>query len=120
MAHTGAPTADALDDYAAARRRRVVASMGRLARPGARGHGRLETVDQALADRTRAGSRRLGVTTIPVDRVVGTVDRVDGSFDRRFRPSLVGCPARSLRKRSHGLTRGRSLDGPAGQSDRQL
>jgi len=89
MAHTGAPTADALDDYAAARRRRVVASMGRLARPGARGHGRLETVDQALADRTRAGSRRLGVTTIPVDRVVGTVDRVDGSFDRRFRPSLA-------------------------------
>ena len=63
--------------------------MGRLARPGPRGRGRLETVDQALADRTRAGSRRLGVTTIPIDRVVGTVDRVDGSFDRRFRPSLA-------------------------------
>jgi len=89
MAHTGAPTADALDDYAAARRRRMVASMGRLARPGPRGRGRLETVDQALADQTRAGSRRRGVTTIPVDRVVGTVDRVDGSFDRRFRPSLA-------------------------------
>jgi len=89
MAHTGAPTADALDDYAAARRRRMVASMGRLTVPGPRGRGRLETVDQALADQARAGTRRLGVTTIPVDRVVGTVDRVDGSFDRRFRPSLA-------------------------------
>ena len=37
------------------------------------------------------------MTTIPVDRVVGTVDRVDGSFDRPVRPSLAVSRNRRVR-----------------------
>jgi hypothetical protein len=43
----------------------------------------LEEVVEALG---RRGERHLGLQTIPLDSIVGTVDRV-GDFDRRFRPT---------------------------------
>jgi hypothetical protein len=42
--------------------------------------------DEVVAALGRVGERAVGVQTIPIDSIVGSVDRV-GDFDRRFRPT---------------------------------
>ena len=82
---TGLPRADAEFDFGRARRRRALARLAaRLRRvddvnlilP-------FEEVVQALG---RLGERRLGEQPIPLDSIVGTVDR-SREFDRTFRPT---------------------------------
>jgi hypothetical protein len=83
---TGFPSQDARTDFSRARRRQVV---GRLSRSLRREPGDVdlilpfEEVVEALGLR---GERYLGLQTIPLDSIVGTVDRTRG-FDRRFRPT---------------------------------
>lgn len=83
---TGFPDADARDDFSRARRQRVLAQLG------ARLRGRGADVDQILPFEEvvralgRTGERRLGLQPVPLDSVVGTVDR-SREFDRRFRPT---------------------------------
>jgi hypothetical protein len=86
---TGAAGPDPLDDFAAARRRRMLSSVGRVGRPAARRRNRLVTVDHVLAETAQVGRRRLGVRPIPVADIVGTVDRIDDAFDGAFRPGLA-------------------------------
>jgi hypothetical protein len=83
---TGLPETDAQFDFGRARRRRA------LSRLSARLRGEpsdvnvilpFEEVVQALG---RRGERRLGLQTIDLDSIVGTVDR-GREFDRRFRPT---------------------------------
>ena len=83
---TGFPTTDAQFDFSRSRRQRA------LSRLSARLRGEpsdlqvmlpFEEVVQALG---RRGERRLGLQTIPLDSIVGTVDR-GREFDRRFRPT---------------------------------
>jgi hypothetical protein len=83
---TGFPTSDAQDDFSRARRRAV------LARIGARLRGQpsdvalvlpFEEVVEALG---RVSERSLGLQSIPLDSIVGSVGRTR-DFDRSFRPT---------------------------------
>jgi hypothetical protein len=82
---TGLPSADAESDFSRARRRRALARLAaRLRRADDVDHILpFEEVVQALG---RSGERRLGEQTIPLDSIVGTVDRAR-EFDRAFRPT---------------------------------
>ncbi|HSJ17956.1 MAG TPA: hypothetical protein VK920_07675 [Solirubrobacterales bacterium] len=86
MSDTGFPAQDAQSDFSRARRRQVLARLARRLRrepddvdlvlP-------LEEVRDALGFR---GERNFGLQVIPLDSIVGTVDR-SREFDRRFRPT---------------------------------
>jgi hypothetical protein len=82
---TGLPRADAESDFSRARRARALARLSaRLRRADDVNHILpFEEVVQALG---RTGERRLGERTIPLDSIVGTVDR-SREFDRSFRPT---------------------------------
>jgi hypothetical protein len=83
---TGFPQTDAQFDFSRARRRRALARLAnRLrGRPGARvAILPFEEVVEALG---RRGERRLGLHSIPIDSIVGSVDR-GREFDRGFRPT---------------------------------
>ena len=83
---TGLPSADAQFDFNRARRRRALSQLSARLRgePGDVNHILpFEEVVQALGQR---GERRLGVQLIPLDSIVGTVDR-GREFDRRFNPT---------------------------------
>jgi hypothetical protein len=82
---TGFPAQDAQADFSRARRRQMLSHLVQRLR------GEPDDVDvilpfeevvEALGYR---GERRLGVQTIPLDSIVGTVDR-SREFDRSFRP----------------------------------
>ena len=82
---TGLPSADAQFDFSRARRRRALARLSaRLRRADDVNHILpFEEVAQALG---RVGERRLGLELIPLDSIIGTVDR-SREFDRDFRPT---------------------------------
>jgi hypothetical protein len=83
---TGFPAQDAQTDFTRARRREVLARLAkRLRREPADVHMVLpfEEVRDALGFR---GERHLGLQVIPLESIVGTVDRTR-EFDRRFRPT---------------------------------
>ena len=82
---TGLPRADAQSDFSRARRRRALARLAsRLRRSDDVNHILpFEEVAQALG---RIGEKRLGEQPIPLDSIVGTVDRAR-EFDRSFRPT---------------------------------
>ncbi|HEV7846428.1 MAG TPA: hypothetical protein VGO83_09250 [Thermoleophilaceae bacterium] len=82
---TGLPRADAQFDFSRARRRRALARLSaRLRRADDVNHILpFEEVARALG---RTGERRLGEQLIPLDSIVGTVDR-SREFDRSFRPT---------------------------------
>jgi hypothetical protein len=82
---TGLPSADAQGDFSRARRRRALARLSaRLRRVDDVNHILpFEEVARALG---RVGERRLGEQLIPLDSIVGTVDR-SREFDRDFRPT---------------------------------
>ena len=83
---TGFPQTDAQFDFSRARRGRALARLAnRLkGRPGAKvAILPFEEVVDALG---RRGERRLGLKSIPLDSIVGTVDR-GREFDRGFRPT---------------------------------
>ena len=82
---TGLPSADAQNDFSRARRQRALARLSaRLRRADDVDHILpFEEVVQALG---RVGERRLGLQVIPLDSIVGTVDR-SREFDRGFRPT---------------------------------
>jgi hypothetical protein len=83
---TGFPAADAQSDFLRARRERSLAAVARRLR---REPGDInvilpfEEVVQALG---RMGERSLGLKVVPLDAIVGTVDRTQ-DFDRGLRPT---------------------------------
>jgi hypothetical protein len=82
---TGLPSADAQFDFSRARRQRALARLSARLRRADDVNQILpfEEVVQALG---RVGERRLGQQLIPLDSIVGTVDRTR-EFDRSFRPT---------------------------------
>src|SRR3954463_12275280 len=83
---TGLTAADAQDDFLRARRRQSVA---RLARFLSRERGDIDVIlpfDEVVAALGRVAEHDLGLKAIPLDSIVGTVDRRSG-FDREFRPT---------------------------------
>lgn len=90
---TGFAAADSRDDFARARRSYLWSRLnGRL-----RGRDSdLEVIlpfDEVVAALGRRGERRLGERLIPIESIVGTVDRTTG-FDRAFRPTTTVSRAR--------------------------
>jgi len=82
---TGFPTSDAQDDFLRARRRRALARLSAALR--------LEydvdvmlAFDEVVEALGRVGERDVGIQTIPLDSIVGSVDR-HRDFDRQFRPT---------------------------------
>jgi hypothetical protein len=83
---TGLSSADAQDDFLRARRRHALA---RLARFLSRERGDIDVIlpfDEVVTALGRTGERSLGLHALPLDSIVGTVDRQTG-FDREFRPT---------------------------------
>jgi hypothetical protein len=104
---TGFPTQDSQDDFQRARRRQVMASLGR--RLG-RGPGDIDAIlpfEEVVAALGRVEERYAGLATIPLDSILGTVDRATG-FDRQFRPTTVHVRARWERI-ANAMRRGESM-----------
>jgi len=104
---TGFPTQDAQDDFQRARRRQIMASLGR--RLG-RGPGDIDAIlpfEEVVAALGRVEERYVGLETIPLDAILGTVDRATG-FDRQFRPTTVHVRARWERI-ANAMRRGESM-----------
>jgi hypothetical protein len=83
---TGLPETDAQFDFGRARRR---SAMSRLAAALRREPSDVNVIlpfDEVVEALGRRGERRLGLQTIPLDSIVGTVDR-SREFDRAFRPT---------------------------------
>src|SRR5918997_2103618 len=83
---TGLPQADAQFDFGRARRRRALARISARLRLEPSDVNVILPFEEVVAALGRRGERRLGLETIPLDSIVGTVDR-GREFDRRFRPT---------------------------------
>ncbi|MCW2866405.1 MAG: chromosome partitioning protein ParB [Marmoricola sp.] len=83
---TGFPRADAENDFLRARRHQVLSSLAGWMRHD--GHATNETLSfsEVVDALGRRGERSLGLRVIPLDSIVGSVDKAR-DFDRRFRPT---------------------------------
>jgi hypothetical protein len=86
MVDTGFSVADAQNDFARARRAQMLSRLASWLRHGPDDVDVMLPFDEVVSALGRAGERRIGVQTIPVDSIVGSVDR-GKEFDRRFRPT---------------------------------
>lgn len=86
MLDTGFPAADAENDFLRAHRHQALAALASRLRGQPASRGRLVLLDDVTGALGQRGERRLGLETIPLDTITGTVEpRRD--FDRRFRPT---------------------------------
>jgi hypothetical protein len=83
---TGFPSADAQDDFSRARRSQVLAALGRRLRREPDDVALIMPFDEVVDALGMVGEVELGLETIPLDSIVGTVDRTR-DFDRGFRPT---------------------------------
>jgi hypothetical protein len=83
---TGFPSADAQDDFSRARRSQLLAELGRRLRREPDDVALILPFDEVVEALGMAGEVQRGLETIPLDSVVGTVDRTR-DFDRGFRPT---------------------------------
>jgi hypothetical protein len=83
---TGFPTSDAQTDFSRARRRQVLSQLSRRLRREPGDVNLILPFDEVVAALGNRGERRLGLQTITLDSIVGTVDR-NREFDRHFRPT---------------------------------
>jgi hypothetical protein len=83
---TGLPETDAQFDFGRQRRRRALARISARMRREPSDVNVILPFEEVVAALGRRGERRLGLETIPLDSIVGTVDR-GREFDRRFRPT---------------------------------
>ena len=83
---TGLPSADAQFDFSRARRRRALARLSARLRREPDDVNHILPFEEVARALGRIGERRLGQQLIPLDSIVGTVDRAR-EFDRDFRPT---------------------------------
>jgi hypothetical protein len=104
---TGFPAQDAQTDFSRARRRRALSRLARRLRREPDDVNVILPFDEVVEALGRRGERRLGLQSISLDSIVGTVDR-SRDFDRRFRPT-----SRRVRRRWQGIAeairRGQSM-----------
>ena len=86
MPDTGFPRADVENDFLRARRRQSLARLAQWLRRGPDDVNLILPFDEVVAALGMRGERRLGLQTIRLDTIVGTLDS-GHDFDRRFRPS---------------------------------
>jgi hypothetical protein len=85
-ADTGFPQADVENDFMRARRRQALSRLARWLRRGPDDVNVILPFDEVVAALGMRGERQLGLRTIRLDTIVGTVDSTR-DFDRRFRPT---------------------------------
>jgi hypothetical protein len=85
-AETGFPRADVADEFLRVRRRQALARLVQWLRRAPDDVNVIMPLDEVLDALGRRGERRLGLQTIRLDRIVGTVDS-SRDYDRRFRPT---------------------------------
>jgi hypothetical protein len=90
---TGFPSQDAQDDFLRVRRRRMFAQLSALLRLEAGDVDVMLSFDEVVDALGRVGERDLGVRSIPIESIVGTLDRRK-AFDRSFRPTSSQTRAR--------------------------
>src|ERR687895_2019396 len=83
---TGFPQTDAQFDFGRARRRRALSRLAARLRREPSDVNVILPFEEVVDALGRRGERRLGLSTIPLDSIVGTVDR-SREFDRSFRPT---------------------------------
>ena len=83
---TGLPQADAQFDFGRARRRRALARVAAALRREPSDVDVILPFEEVVQALGRRGERQLGLQTIALDSIVGTVDR-SREFDRSFRPT---------------------------------
>jgi hypothetical protein len=83
---TGLPQADAQFDFGRARRRRALARVAAALRREPSDVDVILPFEEVVEALGRRGEKRLGLETIDLDSIVGTVDR-QREFDRAFRPT---------------------------------
>ena len=83
---TGLMWVDVEDDFNRARRRQVLARLAGWLRGQPRHVSRILVLDEVVAALGWRGEHYLGLQTIPLDTVAGTVDS-RRNFDRKFRPT---------------------------------
>jgi hypothetical protein len=104
---TGFRRADAQDDFQRARRRQI---MSQLARRLSRAPGDVDVIlpfDEVVRALGRVEERYVGLQTVDLHSILGTVDRERG-FDRQFRPTTARVRARWERI-ANAARRGESL-----------
>jgi len=83
---TGFPTSDAQSDFSRARRRRALARLAARLRGEPGDVNVILPFDEVVEALGRVSQQELGLQTIPLDSIVGTVGR-GTEFDRSFRPT---------------------------------
>jgi hypothetical protein len=83
---TGFPSQDAQSDFGRARRRQIASRLARRLRGEPGDVHLILPFDEVIDALGRKTERRVGLRTIPLDSIVGTVDRTR-EFDRNFRPT---------------------------------
>lgn len=83
VSDTGFPRADAEADFLKIRRQQRMSGLARRVRGD---EARVLALDEVLKALGNRGEQSLGVRSIPVDRIVGSVDKVR-EFDPSFRPT---------------------------------
>ena len=83
---TGLPQADAQFDFGRARRRRALARVAAALRREPSDVDVILPFEEVVQALGRRGEKQLGLQTIQLDSIVGTVDR-SREFDRAFRPT---------------------------------
>lgn len=83
---TGFPTTDAQFDFSRARRRRVLSQLTNRLRGEPSDFNVILPFEEVVEALGRRGERQVGLETIDLDSIVGTVDR-GREFDRRFLPT---------------------------------
>jgi hypothetical protein len=83
---TGFTQTDAQFDFGRQRRRRALSRIATRLRGEPGDVNVILPFEEVVAALGRRGERRLGLQTIPLDSIVGTIDR-GREFDRRFRPT---------------------------------
>ncbi len=104
---TGFPIQDAQGDFSRARRRQALSRLARRLRREPDDVNLILPFDEVIDALGWRGERYLGLEVIPLDSIVGTVDR-SRDFDRSFRPT-----SRRVRRRWEGIAaavrRGQSM-----------
>jgi hypothetical protein len=83
---TGLPNTDAQFDFSRVRRQRALSRLAARLRGEPSDVNVILPFDEVMAALGRRGERRLGLQTIPLDSIVGSVDRAR-EFDRSFLPT---------------------------------
>jgi hypothetical protein len=84
---SGLPRETAKADFARQRRRRALASIAARLRFQPGDVSAMLPFEEVIEALGRRGQRDLGIQLIPLESIVGTVDRRRGEFDRGFLPT---------------------------------